>query len=61
MPKNYKSNPNLINNSHELRKKRTKYLESCGIKVLRFLNKDINHNFENSCAYIDLNVKQRLG
>ena len=121
MPKNYKSNPDLINNSHELRKNmtpeerhlwydflnsyeisfrrqvvignyivdfycrkaklaieidgaqhytpesiqydkdRTEYLESCGIKVLRFLNKDINHNFENSCAYIDLNVKQRLG
>ena len=120
MPKNYKSNPDLRINSHELRKnmtlqekhlwydflnsyehsfrrqvvignyivdfycrkaklvieidgsqhytpesiqhdkERTEYLESCGIKVLRFLNKDIDRNFENSCAYIDQNVKQRL-
>ena len=42
-------------------KERTEYLESCGIMVLRFLNKDIDRNFENSCVYIDLNVKQRLG
>ncbi len=41
-------------------KERTEYLESCGIKVLRFLNKDIDRNFENSCAYIDQNVRQRL-
>lgn len=47
--------------SLEYDKKRTEYLESCGIKVLRFLNKDINCNFTNSCAYIDQIVKQRLG
>jgi len=50
-----------IPDSIEYDKERTEYLESCGIKVLRFLNKDIDRNFENSCAYIDLNVKQRLG
>ena len=50
-----------IPDSIEYDKKRTEYLESCGIKVLRFLNKDIDRNFENSCAYIDLNVKQRIG
>ena len=50
-----------IPDSIDYDKKRTEYLESCGIKVLRFLNKDIDRNFENSCAYIDQNVKQRLG
>lgn len=47
--------------SIEYDRKRTEYLENCGIKVLRFLNKDINRNFENSCANIDQTVKQRLG
>lgn len=47
--------------SIEYDRRRTEHLEKCGIKVLRFLNKDINCNFENTCACIDLNVKQRLG
>ncbi|MBP1575533.1 MAG: endonuclease domain-containing protein [Oscillospiraceae bacterium] len=40
---------------------RTDYLNSVGIEVVRFLNKDINGNFENVCAHIDLVVKRRLG
>lgn len=40
---------------------RTDYLNSVGIEVVRFLNKDINENFENVCAHIDLVVKRRLG
>ena len=40
---------------------RTDYLNSVGIEVVRFLNKDINGNFENVCAHIDLVVKHRLG
>lgn len=42
-------------------KNRTEYLENCGIKVLRFLNKDIKFNFENVCAYIDKFIKSRMG
>ncbi|MBE6882690.1 MAG: DUF559 domain-containing protein, partial [Ruminococcaceae bacterium] len=44
----------------EYDKKRTEYLKTCGIDVLRFLNKDINYNFENVCAYIDKIVKGRI-
>lgn len=44
----------------EYDKKRTEYLKTCGIDVLRFLNKDINYNFENVCVYIDKIVKRRL-
>ncbi len=50
-----------VPDSIEYDKERTEYLENCGIRVLRFLNNDIDRNFENSCAYIDQNVKQRLG
>ena len=42
-------------------KKRTEYLNSVGIEVVRFLNKDINYNFENSCKYIDKIIKERMG
>lgn len=45
----------------EYDKKRTKYLNSVGIEVIRFLNKDINYNFENSCKYIDTIIKKRMG
>ena len=45
----------------EYDKERTEYLKTCGIEVLRFLNKDINYDFENVCAYIDKIIKQRLG
>lgn len=47
--------------SIEYDKKRTEYLSSIGIKVVRFLNKDINNNFENSCKYIDMIVKKQMG
>ncbi|MGN0629570.1 MAG: endonuclease domain-containing protein [Oscillospiraceae bacterium] len=39
---------------------RTEYLEENGIEVLRFLNKDINDNFENVCIYIDDFVKRKM-
>ena len=41
-------------------KERTQYLESVNIEVVRFLNKDIEDNFENVCAYIDKVVKRRM-
>ena len=41
-------------------KERTDYLNSVGIEVIRFLNKDIDENFENVCAHIDLVVKRRI-
>ncbi len=46
--------------SIEYDKKRTEYLKTRGIEVIRFLNKDIKYNFENVCVYIDKIVKQRL-
>ncbi|MBQ7123786.1 MAG: DUF559 domain-containing protein [Oscillospiraceae bacterium] len=42
-------------------KERTDYLNSIGIEVVRFLNKDINDNFQNVCAHIDMTVKRRMG
>lgn len=45
----------------EYDKKRTEYFSGIGIEVLRFLNKDINLDFENVCTYIDKIVKQRVG
>ena len=47
--------------SLEYDKNRTKYLNSVGIEVIRFLNKDIKYNFENSCKYIDTIIKNRIG
>ena len=41
-------------------KERTRYFESIDIEVIRFLNKDIEDNFENVCAYIDKTVKRRM-
>ena len=40
---------------------RTEYFKSCGIEVVRFLNRDINQNFENVCTYIDKKVKSMMG
>ena len=40
--------------------KRTKYLEQCGIKVIRISNLDVLKNFEGVCQYIDNAVKQSL-
>ena len=44
----------------EYDKTRTEYLKSLGLTVIRFLNKDINKNFENTCMYIDKIVKSKL-
>ena len=44
---------------HEVKKydeKRTEYLESIGIKVIRILNGQINKDFENVCRYINSNI-----
>ena len=45
----------------EYDKARTDYLNSVGIEVIRFLNKDINYNFNNTCKYIDNIIKKRMG
>ena len=45
----------------EYDKERTAYFNSLGIEVVRFLNKDIKYDFENSCKYIDTIVKRRVG
>lgn len=47
------------NSEHD--KVRTEYLNSIGIEVIRFLNKDIKYNFENVCKYIDINIKKQMG
>ena len=44
----------------EYDKKRTEYLKSVGIEVIRFLNKDIKYNFTNTCKYIDKIIKERI-
>ena len=41
-------------------KKRTKYLEEYGIKVIRISNTDVMKNFVGVCMYIDNAVKQSL-
>ena len=38
---------------------RTQYLESLGLKVLRFCNTDINRNLRGVCLQIDKEVQQR--
>ena len=40
---------------------RTKIINLYGIEVLRFLNSDIDKNFEGVCTLIDQTVKERLG
>ena len=48
---------------HEAREydlERTKYFELLGISVIRFLNRDINSDFENTCRYIDKIVKSKI-
>ena len=45
----------------EYDKARTDYLNSVGIEIIRFLNKDINYNFNNTCKYIDNIIKKRMG
>ena len=39
---------------------RTKYLESLGLQVLRFLNSDIDRHFEGVCGLIDKTVNERI-
>ena len=41
-------------------KKRTAYLESVGLTVLRFSNLDISKNFRGVCEQIDMVVRNRL-
>ncbi len=43
----------------EYDKQRTEYLESLGLKVLRFSNLDIKENFYEVCSVIDSEVKNR--
>ena len=38
---------------------RTRYLESLGLKVLRFTNLDVLHRFRGVCETIDLTVQER--
>lgn len=40
--------------------RRTEYLYSLGIEVLRFTNDDVKKNFDGVCQMIDLTVKQRM-
>ncbi|MBQ2898896.1 MAG: endonuclease domain-containing protein [Oscillospiraceae bacterium] len=46
--------------SAEYDRERTKYFESLGISVIRFLNRNINSDFENTCQYIDKTIKSRI-
>lgn len=39
---------------------RTAYLESLGLKVIRYSNRDIDRNFSAVCEQIDLIIKERL-
>ena len=41
--------------------RRTEYLESLGLKVIRFSNLDVLYNFDGVCTVIDLTVWERLG
>ena len=40
--------------------RRTEYLETQGLTVLRFLNRDIDRNFEGTCMEIDKVVRKLL-
>ena len=39
--------------------KRTAYLESQGLKVIRFFDVDVDRNFERVCSHIDYVTKER--
>jgi len=39
---------------------RTKYIESHGIKVIRFTNVEVDNNFGGVCNLIDLEIKKRI-
>ena len=48
------------NDAIEYDLRRTEYLNSEGIAVLRFLNGDVTRRFESVCAQIDLLVRERI-
>lgn len=39
---------------------RSAFLESFGLKIVRFSNRDIDRNFSSVCEQIDLIIKERL-
>ncbi len=41
--------------------RRTAFLESCGLTVLRIPNNEVIRNFPGVCEYIDMTVKQAAG
>ena len=41
--------------------KRTDYLESIGLGVIRFTNRDIDHNFDGVCNQIVETINMKLG
>ena len=43
----------------EYDQKRTEYLQSQGLTVMRLSNLDVMRNFQNTCSAIDLVVKQK--
>ncbi len=43
----------------EYDRKRTEYLESIGIEVVRILNGQINKDFENVCQYIKNSIRKK--
>ena len=48
------------NDKIEYDKLRTKSIGEFGIELIRFTNRDIDNNFENTCAVIDNKIKGRL-
>lgn len=48
------------NNAIKYDDKRTKYLEKCGLKVIRISNYEINQNFDGVCEYLDSVISQSL-
>ena len=45
--------------NEEYDRKRTDYLSSCGVKVIRYVNSDIDHKFEAVCMEIKAVVELR--
>ena len=46
--------------AEEMDRKRTEYLESQGLKVLRFCNLDVDQNFYGVCTVIDEEIKNTV-
>jgi very-short-patch-repair endonuclease len=40
--------------------KRTRYINSLGIEVIRFSNSDVDKNFDGVCEMIDLKIKEKI-